>query len=62
MDHWIVETELNKHGKRTTRNCKMCLEMGKKDAKAVNICMKCNVPLHPKCFRAYHVPNAPRPT
>ena len=61
MDHWIIETELNLHGKRTTRNYKMCLKMGKKDAKAVNMCSKCTVPLHPKCFCAYHVPNAPRP-
>ena len=40
----------------------MCLEQGKKDAKAVNLCSKCQVPLHPKCFFPYHVPNAPRPT
>ena len=35
--------------------------MGKKDAKAVNMCSKCTVPLHPKCFCAYHIPNTPRP-
>ena len=43
-DHWITDTELKKHGKRTTRNCKMCLEM-ERDTKAVNMCTKCNAPL-----------------
>ena len=39
----------------------MCLEM-ERDTKAVNMCTKCNVPLHPKYFRAYHVPDASGPT
>jgi hypothetical protein len=56
----MVDTEV-RNGKKVHRNCKMCTEMGKKDAKAVNMCMKCEVPLHPKCFMAYHVPTAPRP-
>ena len=38
------------------------LKMGKRDAEAVNICHKGEVPLHPKCFMAYHVANHPRPT
>ena len=56
----MVDTEV-RNGKKVNRNCKMCTEMGKKDAKAVNMCLKCEVPLHPKCFMAYHVPTAPRP-
>ena len=38
----------------------MCNIMGKKDSKAVNMCGKCGVPLHPDCFKAYHVPGAQR--
>ena len=56
----MVDTEI-RNGKKVTRNCKMCLALGKRDAKAVNMCLKCEVPLHPKCFMAYHVPTAPRP-
>ena len=39
----------------------MCLEMGKREAKAVSMSMKCNMPLQPKCFKANHVPNAAKP-
>ena len=60
LDHWITETDLNKHGKRTTRNCQICLEIGKRYAKAMNMCPKCNVPLHSRCFKPYT--SAPRPT
>ena len=58
----ITETELNKHWIRTPRNCKMSRGMSMRDKKAVNVCTKCNVSLHPMCFMAYHVPNSPRPT
>ena len=49
-------------GKHVRRNCKLCSELGRKDAKAVNVCTKCGVPLHPNCFVPYHVPTDPRPT
>ena len=58
----IIDTEVNEKGRRTRRNCKQCLEEGKPDAKAVNMCHKCQVPLHPKCFFPYHLPKAPRLT
>ena len=58
--HWIEPTERNAKGHRVRRNCKMCLIMGKKDAKAMKICGKCGVPLHPDCFKAYHMPGAQR--
>ena len=60
-DYWMVETDLNDQGKRRHGNCKMCTELGKKDMKAVNLCLKCQVPLHPKCFRHYHNLSAPIP-
>ena len=60
VSHWMVDTEV-RYGKKVARNCNMCLERGKKDYMAVNMCSKCDVPLHPKCFMAYHVPTAPRP-
>ena len=56
----MVDTEV-RNGKKVARNCKMCLERGKKDYKAVNMCSKCDVPLHPKCFMAWHVPAANMP-
>ena len=56
----MVDTDL-RNGKKITRNCKMCHKMGKKDAKAVNMCQKCDMPLHSRFFMAWHMPTAPRP-
>ena len=54
LQHWLTGTELDDKGTARRRNCKACHEAGKKDAKAVFMCKKCNVPLHVNCFEIYH--------
>ena len=49
--HWIVNTDTVSEGKKRRRNCKMCLENGKRDAKTLFMCEKCSVPLHALCFK-----------
>ena len=51
FDHWPVPTELDQKGQPRRRNCKQCSLDGKKDMKCVNLCEKCNVPLHHHCFK-----------
>ena len=51
VGHWIVSTPAGKDGKPSWRNCKKCSNDGRKDAKAVNMCEKCNVGLHVNCFK-----------
>ena len=54
LNHWITSTEKDKTGKPSRRNCKQCCLKGKKDAKCLFMCEKCEVPLHTHCFKAYH--------
>jgi hypothetical protein len=54
-NHWIVSTELDQKGQAKRRNCKQCTLEGKKDLKSVNMCEKCEMPLHVHCFKKYHV-------
>lgn len=49
--HWIVSTELDQKEQPKRRNCKQCALEGKKDLKSVNMCEKCQVPLHTHCFK-----------
>jgi hypothetical protein len=51
MNHWIVGTEKDKNGKPSRRNCKQCHLEGKKEMKTVNVCEKCDAPLHTACFK-----------
>ena len=51
IGHWIVNTDVNEANKPKRRNCKLCAENGKKDAKTLFQCGKCNVPLHALCFK-----------
>jgi hypothetical protein len=51
LDHWIVQTENDKHGKPSRRNCKQCHMDGKKEMKATFKCEKCDAPLHVLCFK-----------
>lgn len=55
VDHWIINTEKDKNGKPTRRNCKQCCIMKKADAKTVYMCKKCGIPLHIFCFQQYHM-------
>lgn len=54
MNHWMVNTENDKQGKPSRRNCKQCCLEGRKDAKSQFVCEKCQVPLHIQCFKKYH--------
>ncbi len=46
-NHWIVQQS-------TQRRCKYCFLVGLKDKMSVYTCEKCNVALHPKCFKDFH--------
>ena len=54
LNHWITSTAEAATGKSSRRNCKQCHLEGKKEAKAVFICRKCDVPLHVQCFEELH--------
>lgn len=41
------------------RNCKWCYAVSKTQSSAVYECVTCGVPLHPKCFQAYHTAAQP---
>lgn len=46
-----MPTELDQKQQPKRRNCKQCALEGKKDLKSVNMCEKCQVPLHVHCFK-----------
>lgn len=55
QNHWITSTAEAANGKPTRRNCRQCYLEGKKEAKAVFMCKKCDeVPLHVHCFEELH--------
>ncbi len=51
LNHWIVPTKLDQKQQPKRRNCKQCALEGKRDLKSVNMCEKCEVPLHVHCFK-----------
>lgn len=53
LDHLIVAIPVDEKGKQPRRNCKKCSEEGKKDAKCVFLCEKCQIPLHVQCFKEF---------
>lgn len=53
VNHLIIDGDRNKRGNLKRSRCKICTSNTTKK------CSKCNVPLDPKCFGAYHTP--PRP-